>query len=153
MDWAEHKGKCFSEKNINAMLDRMDAEKAAKPVPRPSKKRCTGCGIQFPKYDEDEDECDEDCLADACDDCGECCLFTLARCAGLNCPGFLPPGYMCCEGCVSHHSRGSFGCYSCVYVSGTKCVHRKLPLPEFKFWQALLPHGYVGLILWLDGLG
>jgi len=60
-DWPSHKSKCMSEKNINAMLDKINAEMDARPVKRPSQKRCTGCGVKFTEDYEAED---------ACDDCG-----------------------------------------------------------------------------------
>jgi len=87
-DWPQHKSKCMSEKNINAILDRINAEHAAKPVPRPSATKCTGCGIKFAKDDYDEDEDEKLYAEEACDDCG----------------------YMACESCACSHSRGSCYC-------------------------------------------
>lgn len=60
-DWPVHKSKCMSEKNINAILDKFNAEMAAKPLERPSQDICTGCGVKF------DEEYEPD---DACDDCG-----------------------------------------------------------------------------------
>ncbi|KAF7971888.1 hypothetical protein HWV62_19503 [Athelia sp. TMB] len=69
-----HKETCFSEKRINAMLDKINAEEAAKPPPKPKADQCTGCGVKFPQRDEDDEDEDmeedgEEALADACDDC------------------------------------------------------------------------------------
>ncbi|KAF7968464.1 hypothetical protein HWV62_30513 [Athelia sp. TMB] len=88
-----HKETCFSEKRINAMLDKINAEEAAKPPPKPKADQCTGCGVKFPQRDEDDEDEDmeedgEEALADACDDCG----------------------YMVCEGCVSDTNNGSCHC-------------------------------------------
>jgi rRNA maturation endonuclease Nob1 len=58
----------MSEKNINAILDRINAEMAAKPVERPRQDKCTGCGVKFSEeYDAD----------DSCDDCGGRSLYSL----------------------------------------------------------------------------
>lgn len=59
----------MSAKNINAILQRMEAEQAAKPVPRPLSTECTGCGVEF--ADSEDEEEDSEAYADmACDDCG-----------------------------------------------------------------------------------
>jgi ribosomal protein L12E/L44/L45/RPP1/RPP2 len=63
----------MSEKNINAILDRINAEHAARPVPKPSKTECTGCGVGFAESDfdeEDEDEEEKTYADEVCDDCG-----------------------------------------------------------------------------------
>jgi ribosomal protein L12E/L44/L45/RPP1/RPP2 len=63
----------MSEKNINAILDKINAEHAARPVLRPSTTKCTGCGVRFSEDDSEEEEEDEDerVYADeVCDDCG-----------------------------------------------------------------------------------
>lgn len=63
------------EKNINAILDRINVEHAARPVPRPSPTESTGCrpcSVEFAKDDYDEDEDDEEKMYadEACDECG-----------------------------------------------------------------------------------
>jgi ribosomal protein L12E/L44/L45/RPP1/RPP2 len=73
----------MSEKNINAILDRINAEHAARPVARPSTTECTGCGVEFAEDDSDEeDDEDEDEKTNAdevCDDCGMFhCLLVMA---------------------------------------------------------------------------
>lgn len=100
----------MSEKNINAILDKINAEHAARPVARPSATECTGCGVIFSKndIDDEEDEEDEDMTYpdEVCDDCGvfTCFLVTV----DLVDIGLLElEGYMACESCACSHSRGS----------------------------------------------
>ena len=68
----------MSEKKINAMLDKINAELDAKPAKRPSRKKCTGCGVRF------SDEGDEDgeyFVDDECPDCGTCgCIKLKVQC-------------------------------------------------------------------------
>jgi hypothetical protein len=102
-----HKSKCMSEKNINAILDRINAEHAARPVARPSATECTGCGVIFSKDDIDDEKEDDMTYPDeVCDDCGVfyCYLITI----DLVDNGLLElEGYMACESCACSHSRGS----------------------------------------------
>lgn len=109
--WPEHKSKCMSEKNINAILDRFNAELEAKPVSRPSSKKCTGCGQRF---DEDEYPVDE-----ACDECGRRFSIVYVCEDGLICQCL---GYMACESC------------SCDYNNGMQCgkvLRRSWKLTDF----------------------
>ncbi|KII83873.1 hypothetical protein PLICRDRAFT_429944 [Plicaturopsis crispa FD-325 SS-3] len=94
--WPTHKISCFSEKNINAILARHEAEeaqkkRAEKKVKRPPQDRCTGCGTRFAEQDgSDEMEEDEDGV------------FPDAECETC--------GYLACESCASDHSSGSCYC-------------------------------------------
>ncbi|KZV86224.1 hypothetical protein EXIGLDRAFT_653423 [Exidia glandulosa HHB12029] len=77
--WAAHKKGC----QINAMLNKFNDEHAARlaaDTTKPSKKKCTGCGVKF----------DEEYYIDEgpCPDCG----------------------YVACESCSCHNSRGSCYC-------------------------------------------
>lgn len=74
--WSSHKKGC----KINAMLNKLNAEYAARPVERPPPTKCTGCGVRFRgEYYVD---------SGPCPDCG----------------------YVTCESCSCHNSRGSCWC-------------------------------------------
>jgi NAD-dependent SIR2 family protein deacetylase len=69
----------MSTKNIDKILDRINAEHVARPVPKPSTTECTGCGVEFAEDDLDEDDDDEEktYAEEVCDDCGAFhCLIT-----------------------------------------------------------------------------
>lgn len=51
------------------ILDRINAEHAAKPVSRPSRTKCTGCGVRFVENAADC-EGDDATICEGCDDCG-----------------------------------------------------------------------------------
>lgn len=72
--WTAHKKGC----QINAMLNKFNAEYAARPVEQPPTTECTGCGVAFDEENYFEDE-------GPCPDCG----------------------YVACESCSCHHSKGA----------------------------------------------
>ena len=94
----------MSEKNINAILDRINAEHAARPVSTPSTTECTGCGVKFSESASDEDE--QMYADEACDDCGTVHYDLTAIDLSLK-KMDLHLGYMACESCACSHSRGS----------------------------------------------
>lgn len=76
---------------MQEICNEANAAYAARPCPRPPTDRCTGCNRRF--REEDDGPCDE------CPDCG----------------------YLACESCASHHSRGgTFGRLYC-QVAPRKC--------------------------------
>jgi hypothetical protein len=98
----------MSEKNINAIIDGINAEHAARPVPKPSITECTGCGVSFAETNSDEEDEDEDEKTypdEVCDECGTIRYdLTVVHLAQIK---DLPLGYIACESCACSHSRGS----------------------------------------------
>jgi hypothetical protein len=69
---------------MNAILNKYNEEQARRPPPRPDPARCTGCHDAFRVDDDDDDE-----GVTPTDECPDC-------------------GYMACESCSCHHSRGTY---------------------------------------------
>ncbi|KAI0683104.1 hypothetical protein C8Q76DRAFT_636937 [Earliella scabrosa] len=78
-DWKIHKKGC----KIQQMLNKINDEHNAKPRPRPSPARCTGCNVKFSEDYPCEDECPT-CGYVACESCISHHSNGTCYCAGSN---------------------------------------------------------------------